>query len=50
MQTISNALQAAAAIKSNLYDDSGVQIEPQVFAFKAPTVDAENENVEMQRR
>ena len=34
MQSIMNSMQAAAAIKSNLYDIENVKIYPQVFAYK----------------
>ena len=43
--SISAALQAAAAIKSNLYDVDQVRIVPQVFAFKEITVDAKNDKI-----
>ena len=40
IESISSAMQAAAAMKSNMYDDAEIQVVPQIFAFKAPTIDA----------
>jgi hypothetical protein len=34
VESIQAAMQAAAAIKSNLYDSENVSIQPQVFAYK----------------
>jgi hypothetical protein len=50
IQSISGAMQAAASIKTNMYDDTQVQISPQIFAFKSPTIDAENEDISVERR